>query len=113
MFAVEFGRDRLCAVGPGRTPSFEWHASCHMPRDQHVEVELCLSLLMMRVRGPVAIYFLRKRSSRTTSAPSSGCTGSSGSCSGAAGGGTASAEGAAAEGRFLAGASLAASDGSN
>src|SRR5437899_3077442 len=58
-----------------------------------------------------ADYFLRKRSSRTTSAPSLGFAGSSWfSATGAA---TVTAEGAGTAGRLAAGVSVAASDGSN
>src|ERR1700730_13092442 len=61
-----------------------------------------------------ADYFLRKRSSRTTSAPSLGFAGSSSGAGDAAGGeGTATADGAATAGRLAAGASLTDSDGSN
>src|ERR1700712_5359735 len=63
-----------------------------------------------------ADYFLRKRSSRTTSAPSLGFAGSlrsSGGGEAAGGDGTATADGAATAGRLAAGASLTASDGSN
>src|SRR6266481_224798 len=56
-------------------------------------------------------YFLRKRSSRTTSAPSPGFAGSSRFSS--TGAGTVTADGAGAAGRFAAGVSVAASDGSN
>src|SRR4051812_24519373 len=62
-----------------------------------------------------ADYFLRKRSSRTTSAPSLGFAGSA-RLSGATvadGEGTAKADGGATAGRLAAGASTADSDGSN
>src|SRR3954453_13483606 len=63
-----------------------------------------------------ADYFLRKRSSRTTSAPSLGLAGSP-PCSGAGeaedGAGTATADGAGTAGRLAGGASLRASEGSN
>src|SRR3954454_8808782 len=64
-----------------------------------------------------ADYFLRKRSSRTTSAPSPGLAAGSSRPSGAgdAAGGeaTVNADGAAAAGRLAAAASLTDSDGSN
>src|SRR4051794_23815764 len=62
-----------------------------------------------------ADYFLRKRSSRTTSAPSLGFAGSSrlSGAAAAAGEGTANADGGATAGRLAAGAAAAGSDGSN
>src|SRR5437588_4416872 len=60
-------------------------------------------------------YFLRKRSSRTTSAPSvlAGSSSFSGSGDGDGGLGTVRAEGAGGAGRLAAGASAAASEGTN
>src|SRR6266404_6061022 len=60
-----------------------------------------------------ADYFLRKRSSRTTSAPSHGFAGSSWFTAAGAGKGVVRAEGAGNAGRLAAGVSVAALDGSN
>src|SRR6516164_630021 len=67
-----------------------------------------------RRKSALANYFFRNRSNRTTSAPSPGFVGSSAfGEAAAAGGGTATDEEAGAAGRFFAGASGAASAGSN
>src|SRR3982074_982419 len=60
-----------------------------------------------------ADYFLRKRSSRTTSAPSLGFAGFSWFSAAGTGAGIVTAEGAGTAGRFAAGVSVAASEASN